>query len=31
MEAKIRLEGKWDEYEKGIMNANKNADVNDFE
>jgi hypothetical protein len=31
MEAKIRLEGKWDEYEKGIMNANKNDDVNDFE
>jgi hypothetical protein len=31
MEAKIRLEGKWDEYEKGIMNANKNNDVNDFE
>ena len=31
IEAKIRLDGKWDEYEKGIMNANKNADINDFE
>lgn len=31
MEAKIKLEGKWDEYEKGIINANKNAEVDDFE
>jgi len=31
MEAKIKLEGKWDEYEKQMMNANKNAMVNDFE
>ena len=30
-EAKIKREGKWDEYEKGIMNANKNAMVDDFE
>ena len=31
MEAKIKLEGKWNEYEKGMMNANKNAMVDDFE
>jgi len=31
MEAKIKLEGKWDEYEKKMMNANKNAEVDDFE
>jgi hypothetical protein len=31
MEAKIKLEGKWDEYEKQMMNANKNAMVDDFE
>jgi len=31
MEAKIKLEGKWDEYERGMLNANKNAEVNDFE
>ena len=31
MEAKIRLEGKWDEYEHNMMNANKNADVDEFE
>lgn len=31
MEAKIKREGKWDEYEKGMMNANKNAMVDDFE
>lgn len=31
MEAKIKLEGKWDEYERGILNANKNANVDDFE
>lgn len=31
MEAKIKREGKWDEYEKGMMNANKEAMVDDFE
>jgi GH25 family lysozyme M1 (1,4-beta-N-acetylmuramidase) len=31
MEAKIKLEGKWDEYEKQMLNANKNSMVNDFE
>jgi hypothetical protein len=31
MEAKIKREGKWNEYEKGMMNANKNAMVDDFE
>jgi len=31
MEAKIKFEGKWDEYEKGMMNKNKNAMVDDFE
>jgi hypothetical protein len=31
MEAKIKFEGKWDEYEKGMMNKNKNAIVDDFE
>jgi predicted O-linked N-acetylglucosamine transferase (SPINDLY family) len=31
MEAKIRLEGKWDEYEKQMMNTNKEAMVDDFE
>lgn len=31
MEAKIKLEGKWDEYERGMLNANKNANVDDFE
>lgn len=31
MEAKIKLEGKWDEYEKKMMNANKNAEIDDFE
>jgi len=31
MEAKIRLEGKWDEYERKMMNANKNVDVDEFE
>jgi hypothetical protein len=31
MEAKIKREGKWEEYEKGMMNKNKNAMVNDFE
>jgi hypothetical protein len=31
MEAKIKFEGKWDEYEKQMMNANKNSMVDDFE
>jgi hypothetical protein len=31
MEAKIKFDGKWDEYEKGILNTNKNAMVDDFE
>lgn len=31
MEAKIKLEGKWDEYAKNIMNSNKNASLEDFE
>ncbi len=31
MEAKIKREGKWDEYEKKMMNANKNSMVDDFE
>ena len=31
MEAKIKREGKWDEYEKGMLNKNKNAMVDDFE
>jgi len=31
MEAKIKREGKWDEYEKGMLNNNKNAIVDDFE
>jgi len=31
MEAKIKREGKWDEYEKGMMNANKESIVDDFE
>ena len=31
MEAKIKREGKWEEYEKKMMNANKNAMVDDFE
>jgi hypothetical protein len=31
MEAKIKHSGKWDEYEKGILNANKNDNVDDFE
>jgi hypothetical protein len=31
MEAKIKLEGKWEEYEKQMMNSNKDAMVNDFE
>jgi hypothetical protein len=31
MEAKIKLEGKWEEYEKKMINNNKNAMVDDFE
>lgn len=31
MEAKIKLEGRWDEYAKNIINANKNASLEDFE
>lgn len=31
MEAKIKLEGKWDEYTKNIMNSNKNASLEEFE
>ena len=31
MEDKIKREGKWEEYTKNIMNANKNASLEDFE
>ena len=31
MEAKIKFEGKWGEYEKKMMNTNKDAMVDDFE
>jgi hypothetical protein len=31
MEAEIKRTGKWDEYEKQMMNSNKNAMVDDFE
>lgn len=31
MEARIKREGKWEEYEREMMNANKNAEVDDFE
>lgn len=31
MEAEIKRTGKWEEYEKQIMNLNKNSAVNDFE
>jgi len=31
MESKIKLEGKWEEYEKGILNSNKNATLEDIE
>ena len=31
MEAKVKLEGGWEEYEKNIMNSNKNASLEDFE
>jgi hypothetical protein len=31
MEAKIKFDGKWEEYEKSMMNLNKNSMVDDFE
>ena len=31
METKIKIEGGWSEYEKGIINGNKNASLQDFE
>jgi len=31
MESKIKLEDKWDEYAKNVMNANKNASLEEFE
>jgi hypothetical protein len=31
MEAKIKFDGKWDEYEKNTLNINKDTMVNDFE
>lgn len=31
MESKIKLEGKWDEYAKNVMNSNKNASLEEFE
>jgi hypothetical protein len=31
METKIKISGKWDEYEKSMMNTNKDAMINDFE
>lgn len=31
MESKIKLEGRWDEYSKNILNSNKNASLEDFE
>ena len=31
MEAKIKLEGKWEDYAKNIMNSNKNASLEEFE
>lgn len=31
MEAKIKLDGKWDEYQSQMMNLNKDAMVDDFE
>lgn len=30
-ESKIKRDGKWEEYESGIMNANKNASLDDLE
>lgn len=31
MEDKIKLEGRWDDYAKNIMNLNKNASLEEFE
>lgn len=31
IETQLKIEGKWDEYEKEMMNKNKNAMVDDFE
>lgn len=31
MEAKIKLEGRWDDYAKNIMNSNKNASLEEFQ
>ena len=31
MEHEIKKAGKWEEYERGIMNANKNATLEDIE
>lgn len=31
MEAQIKIDGKWDKYEKEMMNSNKNAMIDDFE
>jgi len=31
MEAKLKIEGKFDEYQKNIVNSNKNASLEDFE
>lgn len=31
MEAEIKKQGNWEDYEKGIMNANKNASLEDIE
>lgn len=31
MEAKIKIQGKWEDYEKNIINSNKNASLEDFE
>lgn len=31
LEAKIKLEGNWEEYQKNVINSNKNASLEDFE
>lgn len=31
LETKIKQSGKWDEYERGILNRNRNASLTDFE
>jgi len=31
MEAKIKLEGKWEEYERGMVKSNARASLQDFE